>query len=334
MRQNADTEGFLRRIAETDGTTEDDLVAIRERHRKTTGYSPLTDQSIDAWRRFRQGQTLAEEDQAALEAIVVPNGLRPAFDVINDSFVDLPSPWTDVNAHRTFVERCIRGIGRIDIPGHASFNFAGTGFVVAEDLLLTNRHVAEIFCQSGANGMSFTPGVTPHVDFKQEVGSAATVTISITAPILVLPNWDAALLRVNGLPSGAVPLPLSSQPLADGNGRLSAIIGYPALDSETSADEIIQQLDIFRGVFDKKRMQPGRLLGIRDKVSFGQTVKALGHDCTTLGGSSGSALLDLESERIVGLHFDGDYLVANYAVPASALASEKRLHDEGVKFQD
>ena len=41
------------------------------------------------------------------------------------------------------------------------------------------------------------------------------------------------------------------------------------------------------------------------------------HDASTLGGNSGSAVIDLETGEAVGLHFAGSYLQANYAVPAS-----------------
>src|SRR5262249_34036669 len=44
------------------------------------------------------------------------------------------------------------------------------------------------------------------------------------------------------------------------------------------------------------------------------------HDCTTLGGNSGSVVLDLASGEAVGLHFAGLYQETNYAVQASLLA--------------
>ena len=45
------------------------------------------------------------------------------------------------------------------------------------------------------------------------------------------------------------------------------------------------------------------------------------HDCSTLGGNSGSVVLDLATGQAVGLHFAGRFLEANYAVPAAVVAA-------------
>jgi len=205
----------------------------------------------------------------------------------------------------------------------------GTAFVVAHDLLLTNRHVAEYFVDGVGATVQFKSGMSGTLDFKQEVGSPVTLPLRIAAPILILDDWDAALLRVDPLPAGVTPLTLSASPPAAIEGRLAVVIGYPAMDP---ASDLIQQIQIFRGVFDKKRLMPGRLMGGKTTTSYARTVTALGHDCTTLGGNSGSALIDVASKSVVGLHFAGDYLVANYAVPSWELASEAQITAAGVVF--
>jgi endonuclease G len=85
-------------------------------------------------------------------------------------------------------------------------------------------------------------------------------------------------------------------------------------------------------VFFKKRLMPGRLTGMKATDSFGRSVKALAHDCTTLGGNSGSAVIDVEGGRVVGVHFSGEPLVANFAVPTWELASDGRLAGAGVSL--
>jgi hypothetical protein len=74
------------------------------------------------------------------------------------------------------------------------------------------------------------------------------------------------------------------------------------------------------------------VLGTRAYPSFGRTVSTLAHDSSTLGGNSGSAVVDVSSGRVVGLHFAGEYRDANYAVPAYELARDGFVRDAGVSF--
>src|SRR5215213_1440580 len=68
---------------------------------------------------------------------------------------------------------------------------------------------------------------------------------------------------------------------------------------------------LYRDRFDVKRAAPGFTSGIDN----GSTT----HDCTTLGGSSGSAIVELATGKAVGLHYAGLYLEDNFAVRASVL---------------
>jgi endonuclease G len=54
-------------------------------------------------------------------------------------------------------------------------------------------------------------------------------------------------------------------------------------------------------------------------------VNAMTHDASTLGGNSGSAVVDIDSGDVVALHFAGEYLKANYAVPMYELARDSRV---------
>jgi V8-like Glu-specific endopeptidase len=42
--------------------------------------------------------------------------------------------------------------------------------------------------------------------------------------------------------------------------------------------------------------------------SFEGVVKAMVHDSSTLGGNSGSAVIDTETGEVLALHFGGEYL--------------------------
>lgn len=296
------------------------------------GHMPvITPEAIDSWRRFEQDKPLNEQDLFHLESIILGNGLRPAFDIEQDSYGVLPSLWQELNDRRATMEPLIRGIGRVDITGHPMLTYAGTAFLCGERHLITNRHVAAYFTQGLGSGaqLSFTPGVTPALDLKQEVGSASSLIVEITAPALIIEEWDIAVLEVGKLPENLAPLPLAASAPVGIEDRMAALIGYPAFDP---SEDLIQQIQIFRSVFDKKRLQPGRLKGMKPAESFGRSVEALAHDCTTLGGNSGSAVIDVDTGKVVGIHFAGQRLIANYAVPTWALASDQRVRNSGVEF--
>ena len=65
---------------------------------------------------------------------------------------------------------------------------------------------------------------------------------------------------------------------------------------------------IYGEIFDKKRLAPGAITDVdQDRVL---------HNCTTLGGNSGSVVVDLKSGEALGLHFSGSFLRTNFAVRA------------------
>ena len=67
-------------------------------------------------------------------------------------------------------------------------------------------------------------------------------------------------------------------------------MGYPARDSRVADEQLVQS--IFGDVYDKKRLAPGQVTEARADVLL--------HDCSTLGGNSGSVLLDLATGRPLG----------------------------------
>lgn len=315
---NRQLQDHVRQLLEKEGWTPGPESALE---------SAVADPAEEAVERLERGQEVPDHLEDALEAIILPK-LRPVFDIRNDGFDPLPNPWTEINNQVPRLREVIRGIGRVDAPG-IPYPYAGTAFLVGKDVLLTNRHVAEIFTDGvGMRNLRFKDGLQPEIDLKQEIGGAGEVLLRIKETLLIHPHWDAALLRVQGLPANRKPLRLAGSELPQPAGRLVAAIGYPALDPRNDID---LQKRIFR-VFEKKRLQPGRLMASRQTISFSNTVEALTHDCSTLGGNSGSAVIDIETGLVAGLHFAGRYLDANFAVPAWELALDSRVVDFGVEF--
>lgn len=295
---------------------------------ETVGRAPAA-AAAETLESFRRTGALDAAQRQIVEAIVVPY-LRPVIDVQQDSYEKLTAPWTPLNQSRAKVENAIRAVGRVEVFGLPGVPYGGTGSIVGPNLLMTNRHVAELVTPAvGFTQLIFHPGRSAGLDFKQEVGSNESILVKVKRVRLVHPYWDAAFLEVEGLPPNRPALQLLSRPPASLAKLLVAVIGYPAFDGRSDAG---MQMTMFRGVFQKKRLLPGYTRNFRDINSFGNVVSALSHDCSTLGGNSGSAVVDPKSGHIVGLHFAGIHLESNFAVPAWELAKDPKVVDLGVNF--
>ena len=304
---------LLEGVADAHWTTDEDV----ERARETVA-------------RLEGGEPLSAEDSFIAEAIILPNE-RPVVDVVKGTYATPPAPFQHLGkkATRTRIQAALPAIGRVELPDHPSLPYGGTGFVVGNGLLMTNRHVAELFATGlGREALSFIPGQSAAVDFLRERDRPDSLLFQIRRVAMLHPYWDMALLEVDGLAS-VTPLSLSTAPPGDLLERDVVVVGYPALDPRNAVDV---QNTIFAGVFNVKRLQPGRLRDVESIRSFGHPVAAVTHDSSTLGGNSGSAVVDVTTGEVVGLHFAGVYLEANYAVPTHELALDRRVVDAGVNF--
>lgn len=269
-------------------------------------------------------QEITPSEMLGLEAIVLPRN-RPVALVRGDSYDDLDGPWVSLNDDviKRRIASLLPLIGRVEVPSSPILPYAGTGFVVGQGLIATNRHVAQLFSQGRGLTIRYRAGDAA-IDFKRQIDAPdddRTAYLSVRAVEMIHPYWDMALLRVDDLPTDRM-LRLSvksPEELVDHN---VVVIGYPARDER---NDVALQDRIFNRTYNVKRLQPG-VIRARAKIqSFENTVNALTHDASTLGGNSGSAVIEVESGEVVALHFAGEYLKANYAVPMHELARDSRV---------
>lgn len=281
-------------------------------------------------RKLVRDEPLTPDEDFALEAIIIPDK-RPAVNIVGGDYQVDHALWRHLNADaaKRTLRAAIPSVGRIELPGHPSMPYGGTGFVVGDGLLMTNRHVAEIFCSGvGRRGLVFSPGHAAGVDFLQEA-AGGSLFLTVRGIVMIHPYWDMALLKVDGLPLEASPLRLSLREPESRQGRDVAVIGYPAFDPRNNANV---QNQVFGGVYDVKRLMPGKLNGRGPIRSFGKDVACSLHDSSTLGGASGSAVVEVETGEVIALHFAGIYLRSNYGVPTADFARDPRVVDAGVNF--
>ena len=272
---------------------------------------------------------------AGLEAIISVH--RPVFAIDHDK-VDptLTSNLVDVEASEMMklvkdnadrLNEIIPSIGRIDLPGDEDYPWAGTGWIVdselGSDIVVTNAHVAQLFAERSQRGYDFKKlpflerPETPILDFRREIGNAPSRRFNILEVIHIgTPGLlDVAFLRVAKDGEAQVagervltrPIKLAAADPAAG--LAVATIGYPGTDR--GPYDLATLLRVFGNVFNTKRCSPGKIIGLDSR--------GISHDCSSMPGSSGSAVIDLANGDVVGLHFQGVPFQSNHAVPVSAI---------------
>jgi V8-like Glu-specific endopeptidase len=285
--------------------------------------------AIKKIRQDNEKANLTPEESEGLEAIILLIG-RPAILIQDDKFFPPPAGWEILEQVRASIEENLQSVGRIEVTGHpAGMNWIGTGFLVAKDVVMTNRHVAKEFCRmKTAATWEFEPGMTARIDYNEQFGSTKSAEFAIKSVIGVHSLYDMALFKVAPKSSGGAkspkPLSIASKVAKTKEQRKVYVVGYPASDSRRNDPEEMRR--IFNNIYDVKRLQPGEVMSI-------ETTKALfSHDCSTLGGNSGSCVIDIESNQVIGLHFSGSYLESNRAVALWKLTKDPLLKKAGVNF--
>lgn len=273
------------------------------------------------------------EDLFTTEAIIFPK-VRPAALIQRSRWQDMIHPWEHLNTAdvRNRFAMVLPSVGRVEVASRPG-SYGGTAFIVGPNRLMTNRHVAELFTRGlGDQGLIYHPGDASMDMLREYQQPPATggLYCQVSRVVMIHPYWDMALLEVSGLDPRLMPLTLLAGDLRDAPDREVLAIGYPAFDPDRNS--VDDQDYVFKGIYEVKRAQPGILKGRELVGSFNHSVSAAVHDCSTLGGSSGSAIVDVATGQVLGLHFSGIYKEKNYAVPASELARDGHVIDAGVQF--
>jgi endonuclease G len=270
---------------------------------------------------------VAEAVPAYNTEAIVQRYIRPPM-LISDSRVDY-KPVTEFpelthDAVRG-IEPMIPSIGRVEFLNH-SMRWGGTGFIVerlakGRSVFATNRHVAELVARRVRDGSAVflrsNVGVFygMKLDMREEansiMGGSYELRVERIRYLADTAEADVSLIEVQTSEElDPNPLPFAAKPAVDR--ELVATIGYPAYDSR---NDLTQLREYFGDLYDVKRFSGG--LVMKEGGSL-----VLRYDCTTTGGCSGSPLVSLEQKAVVGLHFMGEFGIANAAVGVETL---KRL---------
>lgn len=234
---------------------------------------------------------------------------RPALRLDNDRLEIPDGVWADsLAAARDRLEKAARATARVEIE-QGVIPWVGTAFLIAPRLALTARYVADSVVRR-APGDEAKSG---WLNFAADPDKDPPQRVQIAAVEQVHPYWGFSFLR---LAEDAHPLPLSIAPKPPSfdllKERAIVVIGYSSFDSRNDAEV---QSRLFSGNFDIKRASPGLIVDTERKTTL-DAPPMLVHDATTLGGSGGAPLIDLETGEVLGVHLSGKYLDANQAACA------------------
>lgn len=310
-------------------------------------------EDIDLIIRMMYGEMAPDErrivSQASYEAVVVADGSRPVFFFQNDqltpgagngAFVDL------LYQHQARIEGAAKAVGRIESdrnlrPRWSDKWFAGTAFLISDNYAVTNRHVARRLISGSTTGtgpfrlngeywlnldaqfVSTENGVT-HVsgDHRRKIKSIPFAGPDLIGRSLDLGKLDIAVLELESTADPVMFLPVrfrNPEPLDP-----VSVIGFPGApknDGVTSEETFIR---LFDKRFGFKRISAGEVDAKVGQVRGDSKGWTFIHDATTLGGNSGSPVLDLNNSdeplMVLGVHFFGVAAKANYAHHVSALS--------------
>jgi phosphatidylserine/phosphatidylglycerophosphate/cardiolipin synthase-like enzyme len=233
-----------------------------------------------------------------------------------------------VEANRAIIAPAIPLIGRIDVTHFPGSDYVGTGWFIGPDIVVTNRHVASLVARWDGRQFVFRRGVASRViessvstahEF-DDVALEPSRSFPITAVLYIEPENgpDIAFVRVRRKPDASRPTHIEVSASDAGDNVPVLVVGYPARAPKSVIPDQDRMRELFRGRYDVKRAAPGYTMSPRNAATR--------HDCTTLGGNSGSVVLDLATGKALGLHFAGLYQESNYAVRASVLS--RYIHEE------
>jgi hypothetical protein len=342
---------LLRRLAEgradIDETLIDRMIADAE-----TALRKLGSDGEDA--------ELTDFESAGLEAVIEADGSRPVLFIRNNQ-VDLNTPqlagdlaarWRDAALRASAgIARVAAAVGAVQLPAFDKRRI-GTAFAIAPGLVITNRHVLEEF--AAQDGQTWTMTRDAEVDFIGEHDDPRENRFKVASVVLAGPNpinrrinfanLDLAILQLEGdLARFPKPVSVGTDLSAVRVGAIQPavyVMGFPArplvaagtsgAGAPAAGSEYQDILDkLYENRFGSKRWSPGLLEAGPGQLSKDARKWVMSHDASTLGGNSGSCVVDLsQGERIIGLHFGGRPRVENFAHVIAALREElKSIQD-------
>src|SRR5262249_19350419 len=139
--------------------------------------------------------------------------------------------------------------------------------------------------------------------------------VEILPAIALHHTLHLSLLEVDPVALDADRTVLPTAPADAAQGDTIVVLGYPQNDS---ARNPLFVSSIFGNRFGVRRAAPGEVIAAESSRFY--------HDCSTLGGNSGSPVVSLKTGELVGVHRSADLIDRNESVPGTALGPFVQAH--------
>lgn len=251
------------------------LVVRDASNRVVWSYTPVAGESADFW---------SDEFPGGVAKVEVYSGergsaLRLSIDKVAVSgMVSQPEATTPpdsrapIHTQSQRIKDLGRAVARLRFIGDDHKGYYCTGVLVAHDLLLTNYHCPRTDSERRST----------LVDFDFDFDSAVPKTLRLKNLVIGDRRLDFAIYRLSVAPADRSPLKLDAVNVEDGQALI--VIQHPAGQPKQVS------------ILDCRVSDPNAAAGV--STDFG-------HLCDTLGGSSGSAVLDEQTGLMIGLHHLG-----------------------------
>lgn len=201
-----------------------------------------------------------------------------------------------------------RGVGMLRIVHDAGENPC-TAFLVDEKHLLTNHHCIPGVLEDPRIGATELRSLTWVAGFLEpgRADEAQRFTVN-PVPIETSAELDYTVLEVQGVPIDQFPpLPLTASAAVEGMPYW--IIGHPLGKSQHISRE------------GCRAARPAT--GPAPEHQGGERLR---HTCDTLGGNSGSPIIDSSARQVIGLHNSGDSNVGvNFGIPMALILANSKV---------
>jgi S1-C subfamily serine protease len=201
----------------------------------------------------------------------------------------------------------IYGVYQVGYPGQPPAlraRLSGTGFLVANGLLATNRHVAEPWYGDAEADALIASGALPQLEKLEAFFPGMATPVDLT-PAVVASGADLAVLKINKPPQRIAELPpLSLAGKAPRAGEIVAVVGYPLGVTgmvAKSPSSVYQRLAYRRDDINTAN-ELAALSLIRPSATYGHLGDVVGdklvYDAPTAHGGSGGPVFNARGEVI------------------------------------